>query len=146
MGINSLSIGDVSAEPLTGTNYRVAFGGKGEVFGMEMGIEGGSFAFDDGQTLGMLNINGDIKVQPSIGMFEPYAFVGLGGSVLRDNVFDEDAGSALLRAGVGADIRINKVGFGAKYTWTGYNFSNDQSYEDVGAATQTLSGNVSFYF
>ncbi len=146
LGLNSLNISDVSESSLNGTNYRVAIGGKGDLFGVELGVDGGSFAFDDGTTLSMVGANVDVKVQPKFGMLEPYLFVGLGGYQLRDNVFDEDAGSGALRAGAGADVRINNVGIGAKYTWAAYDFQNDQSYVNVGASTQTLSGNLSFYF
>lgn len=146
LGLNTLRISEVSEGSLSGTNYRVAVGGKGDLFGLELGVDGGSFRFDDGTTLSMVGANVDGKLQPKMGILEPYLFIGLGGYQLTDNVFNEDAGSAALRAGIGADVRINNVGIGAKYTWAAYDFQNDQSYENIGATTQTLSGNLSFYF
>ena len=146
LGMSSLRISEVSELPLNATNYRVAIGVKGDLVGLEFGVDGGNFKFDDGTSLNMIGVNVDAKLQPSFGILEPYIFVGVGGYNLYDEVLEEDAGSGAFRAGLGADVRINNVGFGAKYTWSGYSFENDQSYQAISATSSIISANLSFYF
>ena len=150
IGIQALAAPAIADEALPGIGYEVAIGAKGKLFGAELGLNGGGYTLDsdaEGSELQTLGLSLDFKIQPKIKMFEPFAMIGVGGYYLGDKVLDEAAGAGALRLGFGADIRFDNIAVGARYIWSAYEFTNDQSYVDgVGANTEMIGANLAFYF
>lgn len=151
LGSSGFSSTTISDEALPGAGYNVAFGGKGEYIGFEFGFDGGGYTFDEasGQTdLAYMGLYGDLKLQPSLSIFEPFAFIGLGGYSLHDGVLNEVSGGASLRAGFGANIRLDDIAFGVKYLHQGMSFADDSgSYGgDFTAESESVTANLTVYF
>ncbi|MFU8806922.1 MAG: hypothetical protein ACNA8W_24150, partial [Bradymonadaceae bacterium] len=110
----------------------------------------GGYKFDPaarGIDLSVMGLSGDLKLQPSIGFFEPFIFAGLGGYLFQDGIMQESALGGALRMGLGADLRFDNIAIGARYLYSMYGFSNQAGlYQGLAAQTESVGLNVSFYF
>jgi hypothetical protein len=151
LGYSGFDASAITDEALPGVGYNIALGVKGEYIGFEFGFNGSGHTFDPeaGSTdLAVLGLSGDLKLQPSFGFFEPYAFAGLGGYSLQDGVINEASAGAAIRLGLGADFRFDDAALGVRYLHSQFGFTDDSGIYggDFGASSETLGINLSFYF
>lgn len=114
---------------------------------MELGLNGGGYNYNPdviGLNMWTMGMSADFKVQPRLGMIEPYAIAGAGGYALVDNIGNNDGVGASLRLGLGADLRINNFALSARYLHSRYAF--DGGPVDGSSVSNSLGLNFSFYF
>lgn len=152
LSTSGFAAGQIVDGALSGLEYNIGLGAKGDLFGGELGLHGGVYTLGsaDGESdqidFSIFGLSFDLKLQPSLGVFEPYALVGVGGYIFQDGVMQESAGGGAIRLGAGADFRFDNFAIGARYLFTGYAFSNASLYHDLTAQTESLGINASFYF
>lgn len=147
-GFDSQRISDLA---LPGLGYNIAVGAKGKYLGFEFGLDGGGYTFDPdegGTDMSYFGLFGDLKLQPTLDIFEPFIFAGVGGYLLGDGIVNETSEGAAFRAGVGANLRIDDFAVGLKYTWATFSFTDSSGIYggDFGAQTETVGVNLSLYF
>jgi len=151
LGISGFESTTISDQALPGVGWGVAVGGKGKLLGFELGLDGGGFTFDEesNQTdLAYFGLYGDLRLQPSFGILEPFVSAGLAGYSLQDGVLQEASGGAAFRLGLGANIRFDDFAIGGKYLYTGMAFADDSGIYggDFSAKSESVTANVTFYF
>lgn len=151
LGISGFAADAIVDKALPGIGYNLAVGAKGKLLGAELGLNGGGYTLDPGNAstdIGLIGLSGDLKVQPSIGIFEPFAYLGVGGYALHDGVINEASGGIGVRAGLGADFRFDKVALRAQYQFGLYGMGNESGAYggDFGAKTETLGASLVVYF
>lgn len=151
LGTSGFSSTTISDEALPGLGYNIALGLKGKWIGAELGFDGGGYTFDPeegGTDLAYSGLFADLKLQPTLDIFEPYAFVGVGGYLLADDIVKENTSGGALRAGVGANLRIDDFGIGVKYTYMAFSFRDDSGIYggDFGGQSESVGVNLSLYF
>ena len=151
LGTSGFSSTTISDEALPGLGYNLGLGVKGKLLGVELGFDGGGYTFDPeagGTDLAYSGLFADLKLQPALDIFEPFAFVGVGGYLLADDILKENTEGGALRAGVGANIRIDDFAIGARYTYMAFSFRDDTGVYggDFGGASESVGINLSVYF
>lgn len=151
LGTSGFSSSTISDQALPGLGYNLALGVKGKWLGAEIGFDGGGYTFDPdagGTDLAYTGLFVDLKLQPTLDIFEPFAFVGVGGYLLADDIVKENTEGGALRAGVGANLRFDDFAIGAKYTFMSFSFADDSGIYggDFGGASETVGVNLSIYF
>lgn len=152
LGMSGFASGQIADSALSGMDWNLGLGIKGELFGGELGVHGGAYSLgsDPGQDskidFTIVGVSLDLKLQPAFSFFEPYALIGFGGYGFQDGEMQETAGGGAIRLGAGADFRFNDFSIGARYLYTAYALSNNSSYRDLSVQTESLGINASFYF
>lgn len=154
VGTSGLDAPQIADAPLPGMGFDLGFGSKKRLFGAEMGIGLDGWRFDPNDAvntanLSMWSLTGDLKFQPSLAFFEPYAMVGLGGHIFNDHFIDEGAFGGSLRLGAGLDLRFDNFAISAGYTYSSIGLvGNEQIYQDgtIGASSESLDLGLKFYF
>lgn len=150
VGMGAFASNEIVDGALPGTHLNVALGAKGRVWGMELGFNGAGYKFDpdlQGVDLSVMGLSGDLKFQPSFGVIEPFALVGLGGYVFQDAIMQEMALGGAFRMGFGLDLRFASFALGGRYLYSVHGFSNEAGlYQNLAAQTEALSLNMTFYF
>ena len=150
LGLSGLSAPALVDEALPGVDFNVVLGGRGELLGVDLGFNIGGYRLDpagpanqaDFSKVGMTL---DLKLQPSLSIFEPYVLVGGGIYTLNDELQNLSSGGAGLRLGAGVDLRIHdSVGLGVGYTYETIGFTDE--VESFGAQTETISAGLKIYF
>lgn len=151
LGISGFASNEITDLALPGAGYNLAVGAKGGFFGGEIGLNGGGYTFEPGSgsaDIALVGLSGDLKLQPSIGFFEPYVAAGLGGYAMNDAVIEESATGMGLRLGAGADFRFGQVALRVNYQHNFYGMQDvNGGYDgDLSARTETLGANLVVYF
>lgn len=148
-GASGLAAPEISAIALPGNDFNLGLGAVNQLFGLELGFHSGLFTFNpDAIRLDvvLLGVSTDLKLQPSLGIFEPFVSAGIGAYNLHDTFLAESAlgGSGRLAAGI--DVRIAKFALSLRYQRNFYHFFNERSYYDgLDAQTESVGLNLSFY-
>ena len=152
LGISGFASKQIVDGALPGIGYNLAIGAKGKLFGAELGVNGGGYTFDPGAAstdLALVGLSGDLKLQPSISFFEPYAALGIGGYALYDGIVSEASSGIGVRLGAGADFRFDNIAVRLSYQFGAYGLGNDSDAYgggDIGARTETVSAGLLVYF
>ena len=151
LGISGFAAEEITDLALPGAAYNIALGAKSGFFGGELGLNGGGYTFDPESAsadIAMVGFSGDLKLQPSIGFFEPYVSGGVGGYALSDAIISEGARGAGLRLGFGADFRFQQVALRLNYQHGSYGLQdiNGQYGGNLAARTETVGANLVVYF
>ena len=143
------------AEPTAdGRNLNLGFGARGELAVVEFGVGGGTYHLTsdfDGVRATTMDMTTDLKIQPTIDRFEPYALVGLGGHVLLTSTDRPAADTGVggsSRFGLGVDVRMtDNFALSARYLHSRYRFITDSNTELPSRAKSDSVGiNATFYF
>ncbi|MBA2660751.1 MAG: hypothetical protein H0U74_00525 [Bradymonadaceae bacterium] len=149
LGLGGFAAGQITDLALPGAHFNLGLGGKGKLWGAELGFNGGGYTFDTangGTDLSIMGVSVDVKLQPSLWIFEPYILAGLGGYLFQDGIMQESALGGALRLGLGADLRFGDIAVSARYLFSSYAFGNDSLYPSLAAQTESLGVNLTFYF
>ncbi|TXC75880.1 porin family protein [Bradymonadales bacterium TMQ1] len=150
LGVGGFDANQLSESALPGNEFNLGLGVRGELLGFELGFHAGGYSFDpgvSGTNIAVMGLSGDLKLQPSLGIFEPYVMAGLGGYHYQDAILQETALGGAVRLGGGLDLRFNSFGLGLRYLYNVYGFGNDLSFSDgLSARSESLGLNASFYF
>lgn len=150
LGMGGFDANQISDSALPGNEFNLGLGVRGELLGFELGFHAGGYTFDpnvSGTDIAVMGLSGDLKLQPSLGIFEPYVMAGLGGYHFQDAFLQETAVGGAVRLGGGLDLRFNSFGVGLRYLYNVYGFGNDLSFsEGLSARSESLGLNASFYF
>lgn len=136
---------------MSGTDFNLGLGAKTDIVSAEVGLHvAGYEPVDPDRDISMYGLTGDVRLQPRLGFFEPYALLGVGVHGLADSETDFASVGPSLRLGLGADVRIDDFGLSARYLYSAYGFDDtgngrtlDGGYE---AESSQLGLNVLFYF
>lgn len=150
LGLSGMASPAITDAALPGTDFNVGLGVSGELLGFEVAFHGAGYTFDAGQAgidFALLGASGDLKVQPSLGIFRPYASVGMGAYHVQDVFLSETAVGGSLRFGVGLDLRFDQIAVSGRYQRGFYGITNTESFsEGIGAQMETLGLNLSVFF
>lgn len=151
LGVSGIAAPQVSNDVLAGSDFNVGLGGRSGWLAAELGFTMGGYnrtaaSESDVTTLGL---TADLKLQPSFGILEPYASVGVGGHVLNDHLSNGSATGGSLRLGGGLDVRIQNIAISAQYMHMEYALVNNcqRACNDTqGAASDSVGLGLKFYF
>ncbi len=150
VGLAGLNAAELDSQTMSGTDFNLGVGTKGQLFSGELGIQGGGYQPTATQrSVSLYGLSGDFRLQPRLGMFEPYALIGVGVHGLSDSNAEFASVGASLRLGLGADIRVQDVGFSARYLHSAYSFDdpNASNADGTFSATNDQFGvNLLIYF
>ncbi len=156
-GISAMEMNQAPRPTGSGFDANIGIGARGSTGGVEVGLGYGHYEFtdlDDNPRSRMLGTNLDLRLQPSVGSFEPYGLVGVGGHVMNNDLIEADAlGSnalwgASFRLGFGADFRFqNDLALRASYLRGWYAFESDGiAGPSPQPTTESLGLSMLFYF
>ncbi|RAL22200.1 hypothetical protein DL240_10110 [Lujinxingia litoralis] len=135
---------------LPGSEFNLGLGVRGDLLGFELGFHGGGYKFDRHAAeldIAVMGLSGDLKLQPKLGILEPYVMAGLGGYLFQDAHLQESAVGGAVRLGGGLDLRFNSFGVGLRYLYNIYGFGNDLSFADgLRARSESIGLNATFFF
>jgi hypothetical protein len=148
LGLGASALSPPAGGPLFGSNLDLGLGVRGRVLATGMHFTGAGYL--RGGTLpyagvSLYGLGADLKVQPALGPFEPYVFVGLGAAVASDRMAGTVALGGLGRAGFGADLRHRNAALGLRYTYTGLALP-DPDRGLAASRTDSVGLNLSLYF
>ena len=150
IGLSGFAAPQITDTALPGSEFNLGMGVAGELLGFELGFHGGGYTFTpdvSGLDIAMMGMSGDLRIQPSFGIIEPFLFTGLGGYHFQDAYLNETAIGGAFRAGAGVDLRIDKFALSLRYLRNFYGFVNSMSFQDgLGAQTESLGVNFTIYF
>lgn len=150
LGVGGFDANQLFTSALPGNEFNLGLGFRGKVLGFELGFHGGGYTLNpdvSGTDIAVMGLSTDLKLQPRLGIFEPYAMVGVGGYHFQDAHLQETAAGGALRLGGGLDLRFNSFGLGLRYLYNVYGFGNDLSFSDgLSARSESLGLNATFYF
>ncbi|TXD35925.1 porin family protein [Lujinxingia vulgaris] len=150
LGMGGFDANQISTNALPGNEFNLGLGVRGELLGFELGFHAGGYTFNpevSGTDIAVMGLSGDLKLQPSLGIFMPYVMAGLGGYHFQDAHLQETAVGGAVRLGGGLDLRFNSFGLGLRYLYNVYGFGNDLSFSDgLSARSESIGLNASFYF
>lgn len=152
MGISGFASPQMTDLPLPGGDFNMGLGARSGWLSTELGLTMGGYRFDSNQSasdITMLGVTADVKLQPTLLLFEPYVSVGVGGHALNDDVVESTAMGGSLRLGAGLDIRLENIAISTQYMYSSYGFfegSNVYENNELAAATETLGVGLKFYF
>jgi len=79
VGLGGLNASALDDGTMSGADFNLGLGVKGTLFSGELGGHYGGYTPDDpDRDVSMFGITGDFRLQPRLGIFEPYALIGVG--------------------------------------------------------------------
>ena len=151
LGMAGLSADEVGTESATGADFNLGIGVKGWIASGEFGLHYGAYEPETSNNdLSLYGGSLDIRLQPRISFFEPYALVGAGLHGLSDSAVEDTSVGASLRLGLGADLRIGEdFGVSARYLHSRFAFDDPNlvtSDGGFGATSNQFGVNLLMYF
>ena len=156
LGVSSLQANELATDTLPGTDFNLKVGGKGEILGLDVGFNVAGYRFDGEENsssadLVKTGLFVDLKLQPTLSIFEPYVSVGGGLYSLNDPSMDITSTGGGLRFGAGMNLRIHdSIGLEAGYLFenVGYTDTVDSGTgrNSFGTQSSTLSAGLKIYF
>lgn len=151
--MGALAAENIAQPTAAGGDLNLGFGLRGDLVGVEFGAGGARYGLTSeftGHHATMMTMSTDMKLQPSLGMLEPYVLGGLGGHVMfagNDEPATDAAVGGSLRLGLGVDFRFDNFALSARYLHSRYGFLQvPDTAVPPGAASDSLGVNATFYF
>jgi hypothetical protein len=150
-GLGGLEASALDDGVMSGTDFNLGLGVKGTLLSGELGIHGGGYSpADPNRDVSMFGLSGDFRLQPRLGIFEPYALIGAGVHSLSDSEVELNSSGASLRLGLGLDVRVDDIGVSARYLYSGYSFDDTgngrTADSDYNASSEQFGINLLMYF
>jgi hypothetical protein len=150
VGLAGLNAGELVGNTISGTDFNLGLGVKGSLISGEFGAHYGGYAPEDSEReISLFGASIDMRLQPRLGIFEPYALIGAGLHGLSDSSTEFSSTGASLRLGLGADIRLDEYGISARYLHSIYAFDDPNFvYVDgeLNATNDQFGVNLLMYF
>ena len=152
VGVSGMVADQIADLPLPGIDYNLGLGMKSGMLAAELGFNMAGYRLDpaaEASNFTLYGLTADAKLQPSLGMFEPYIAAGLGGHAFQDHILGAGAVGGSLRLGAGADLRFGDVALNLGYTYSHYvlDGGNSGPYDDLlSAQIETVGLGLKLYF
>jgi hypothetical protein len=151
LGLGGLESSVLDDDTMSGTDFNLGIGAKGDLFSGEFGGHYGGYSpLDPDRDVSLFGVTGDFRLQPRLGIFEPYALIGMGVHGLSDTEADLNSVGASLRLGLGADVRIDDFGISARYLHSAYAFDDTgngrTADSEYSASSDQFGINLLMYF
>ena len=139
---------------LPGLGFNIGVGAKGSLLAGEVGFDLSGWRLDPNQAVNSVDMTAtgmtfDLKLQPSLWIFEPFVMGGVGMYGFTDHPIDASAAGGSLRLGAGMDVRFGALAVSAQYLYSTMGFVGDaELYKGgtFGAETEALSLGLKVYF